>query len=142
MAGFLSRSAAHAFGLFIPVRTGPVRSREPGKVFIARRLVDLWAGGLLRTPWRRGRCRLPLRLHDRWRWGHAQYLLRSCGLLHCPGSSQRPLATRVAGCQRKLRTPAESRGLGNRSCGLGFTHVSYLAQTRWTAPVTLVVLSV
>ncbi len=92
MARVLPRSTAHAFGLSVSTGPGPVRSGESGEVPAARRFVDLWAGGGVRAPRRRGRCRVPLRIHDGRRWRHAQHLLRSCGLRDCPGSGQRALS--------------------------------------------------
>ena len=53
MARVLPWSAPHALGLSVSVGFGPVRSRESGKMPAARRSVDLWAGGVVRAPWRR-----------------------------------------------------------------------------------------
>ena len=83
---------------------------NPEKCLLRGRFVDLWAGGRVRTPRRRRRCCVPVRIHDGPRWRHHQYLLRSCRLLNCPGSRQRALSTGLAGCQWKLRAPAASAG--------------------------------
>jgi predicted GH43/DUF377 family glycosyl hydrolase len=50
LACALPRCAAYAFGLFVSIGVGPVRTREPGKVLVAWRFVDLWARGPLRAP--------------------------------------------------------------------------------------------
>src|SRR5260370_29326888 len=76
----------------------------------ARGLVDLWPRGRVRTPWRRRRWRVPLRIHHKSRWRHHQYLLRSCGLLNRPGSLRRALSSGLARCPWKLRTPESSGG--------------------------------
>src|SRR5580698_6332090 len=64
LARVLPRSAAHAFWLSVSAWPGAVRSGKSGEVLAAGRFVDLRARGIVRTPRRRGRCRVPLRIHN------------------------------------------------------------------------------
>jgi hypothetical protein len=110
MAGVLSRGSAHADRLSLPIRLGPLRSWESGKMPAARRFVDLRARSGVRAPRRRRRCRIPLRVHDGRRRRYAQYLLRSRRLRDCLRSGQCKIITRVAGREWKLRTPTARAG--------------------------------
>src|SRR5450759_645684 len=50
MARLLPRSTAYAFRLSLSIGFGPLRSGDSGKMPAARRFVDLWSRGFVRTP--------------------------------------------------------------------------------------------
>lgn len=49
-----TNKSPYAFWLSVSLGLGPVRPRESGKMPSAWRFVDLWTGGVVRAPWRRG----------------------------------------------------------------------------------------